>query len=362
MSLWWDTYLDNAAISDWDSVFRVGSDVSAADIYNLLKNATTLTQMRWANTIQISAGLTFNDGVIEIPVPVGCRGRAHVLIAGEISSVTRCETCWLTGSTRSSTTNTTTYPWPSCISATFTSNYHNLYYMDNFETVANIQYTGGSMLRLKGVTGSTPLGISVSSTPTTSKTGYSMSRKRYDNDPIMGIGYTSPSGDISQTLNAGILRTCHSILDAAQEQPVMVGCLPYIDGVTADTAGVYPEWTGDRYWPPLLIANQMHRWIPLQKLSTPRSLWVVIKKHPYDGIWPILGKIGGQEFRLDTSNVWFLSSQVSNARWFAWEVPLSDDAYAQNTTVGRCPVSEVTFSPDARWHYQSFSAWIGGQS
>ena len=218
----------------------IGSTVTAADVQAVTRATTVLSNMRWSSTVVFPPGGTFSSGQIVLYCPMGSTGRfAPQAILQSPNSVTatglRIQTM-NAGSTYTSFTGTASnITNPTDLRGTAGGTWRCSARMYAGSSTYGLLTNGCSRLTLYGVTGSTPLGLSVIDYP---YPGFSTSTSsayvgwRYDKRNTLAWP------DLPFTpLTAGWARTIEDALEVAEAMPVIIGMLPEVSGVMSRCCG-----------------------------------------------------------------------------------------------------------------------------
>lgn len=315
--------LSALAQSTWPNRRRVGAIPASAHIQAINRAAAVLSNMRWSTTIGFPAGGTFSLGSISFFIPVTSTGRWFgqcIVQSPNTFSVSGVRTQSMTGTAVTSWSGTSaTITNPTDLRGTAGGSWRCSARMYPATSLRNLA-SGCARVQVYGVSGSTPLGVSMIAFPypgATTSTSEQWVGPR--NDGSMTPGWPDLAFDC---LSAAWARAIEAELEVAEAMPVVVGVLPIVSGATGLPA-----------WDVALLRRVMAKQIPLARPRRPKALYFAVGSTTTSN--PIVQfRVGGQEI-----TTW--STVYSSGAYRLLKARLYDDAYQSIGEVGGVPIVEV---------------------
>ena len=317
------------AQADWPVYRPVGFVLGDAHTRPITRAATVLSNMRWAASFAYHAGATFSSGEVWFFVPVGSSGRwATQAIVQSPNTFTysgiSLQTMTGTSTYQSWTGTSSTLANPTDLRGTSSGTWWCSSRMYPGSTSYALMGSGCSRLRLYGLTGTAPLGVSVIGYP---YPGYSTSTTsgvagwRYDGRLTPGwVGDT-----YVPSLSAAWARAIEEDLEVAEAMPVVIGILPYnASGVSAFESS----------WSQQTIRRAFSKQIPLAPPRRRKCVVAAIYATSTTNSLTLQIRVGGQ-----VCSQW--QSVYTSGAYRVVKCPLDTYAYEPVSTVSGVPVVNV---------------------
>lgn len=350
MSIYGYSYVTDSMIN---KRFKVGDKLSAAELLNITRVCTVLSNARWTYKCSFATGFNFVGGNLTFFFPLGGGGRflPQVVIAAKSLASTYPTIAWRSqagtyqyGSSNSTIANFT-YP-TGLIGSGMTTRICSTLGLSSYSAYRQPAQYGCGNLYISPLTATAPMTVTIWPYP------YAAWSYTGSNIPMAQPDQFLPAihDTVSETgFGAERLRLCDKMLDQAEGIPVMLFS--------------FPSWSvgsGSATWSSITAAalnvcrrTAREKWIPLVNLGRRRAIWIA----GYNSSWETNTNV---TFSVIVNN-W--SYEVTNAETLyksgtckLWAIPIPADAYRNEYSVAGIPLQHVGVRLDS---VPRIAAWVG---